>query len=495
MVKLSRYKYELLLVLVFLFSLAFHLYFSFQTPYFSDDSAYLNLRQVDYVVEHGRPMFYDDLSYGSRPVLSLPLFPYVMALFSLVPLGLKIFPSVLLASIVFFVYLIALKLSDDKFSSLVAALMAAFIPVLISSTLNKLSVFSLVLPLLLLMFYSLVSIRKKIFLYIFVVLSFALPLLHPIALFFVLSMLIFYVLALAEDIEVSHIGREAMVFSAFLIVFIEFLFFRSAFLSLGFRFVWHNIPSELLASYFRDLNLIDVMLKLGVLPFVFGIVGYAFGFFKDKSVGVFSLMSAAFAALLLLVFKLVDFSVGLMLLGIVLALASSLSIQKFFKYLKLTKFSRFHYVFKFLLVLLVFLTLVVPSFFSAHDVLAGTLTDNDYLVLLAVRDETERDATVLSLYSEGNYITAVGERKSVMDSDFLGAPSVNTRFEDVRDVYTSVSEVKVLQILEKYHVGYVYFTPRVKKFYNVQNLSFVEDEKCFVEYRKSGEVYLYKVRC
>ncbi len=490
-----KYKYELLLFFIFLFVLSFRLYFVFQTPYFSDDSSYLTLRHIDHIREFKTPMLYDDLSYGGRSTLQLPLYPYIIALFSLIPYGLKIVPAIFASSLVFIVYYIALKISGNKFDSLVAALMSAFVPVVISSTLNNLSVFSLALLLVFLMFYSFINLESKPYLYLFILLSFLIPLLSPIAVFVAISLIIFYVLVLAEDIELSRLSKEAMVFSIFLALLIEFLFFKRALLALGFTFVWQNIPTDILVDYFRNLNLIDVILQMGLLPFILGILGFAFGFFRDKTISVFLFMSAAFSALILLVLKLVGFSSGLMFLSMALVIASSLVFSKFFKYLKLTKLSKFDYFFRVLLLLVVILTLIVPSFSVAQSVIQNTLSKEEFLVLESISDETEDGATVLSLFSEGHYITALGHRKNVIDADFLGAPSVDTRYQDVQEIYTSVSEVKALQLLDKYNVDYIYFTPGVRRFYNIQNLSYVEDDKCFVEYRKSAEVYLYKVRC
>jgi hypothetical protein len=493
--RLSKYKYEILLSIVFLFALAFQLYFSLQTPYFSDGDAYFTIRQIDHIKEFGTPMLYDELSYGGKPSMHLPLFSYIMVLFSYIPYGLKVVPAIFICSIVFLIYFITLRLCNDKFTALAAALMSAFVPVVMSSTLNNISVFSLVIPLMLLMFYSFVNLMSKPYLYTFIVLSFVLPLLHPIAIFFAISLIIFYVLVLAEDIEISRLSKEAMVFSIFLTLLIEFLFFKRAFLSLGFQFVWQNIPSEILANYFKNLNLIDSILELGILPVLFGIMGLTVGFFRDKTIGVFLGISASFSALILLSLKLVNFSVGLMFFSIPLVIGSALVFSKFFKYLRLTKFSRFDNLFRFALVILLLGVMVSSSFFASRDVINNSLTKDEYLILRSIYDETEKDSTVVSLFSEGYYISGIGNRKNVMDTDFLTSPSVNMRYNDVGEIFTSVSEVKALQLLEKYSVDYIYLTPSARRFYNVQNLSYVEDDKCFVEYRKSGEVYLYKVRC
>lgn len=494
-IKLSKYKYEILLSLIFLFALAFHLYFSFQSPYYSGDTSYLTLREIDHIKEFKTPLLYDDLSYGGKTTSNLPLFPYIMVLFSYIPYGLKIVPAVFICSIVFLIYVITLRLCGDKFTALVTALMSAFVPVVTASTLNNISVFSLVIPLMLLMFYSFVNINSKAYLYTFIVLSFVIPLLNPIAVFFAISLIIAYVLLLAEDIELNRLSKEAMVFSIFLALLIEFLFFKRAFLSLGFNFVWQNTPTVILANYFKNMNLIDAIFEMGIVPVVLGIAGLAFGFFRDKNVGVFLAISSAFSAIILLSFRLVDFSVGLTFLSIPLVIGSALMLCKFFKYLKLTKFSRFDMFFKIAFVVVIFAVMFSYSFSASQDVLKNTLTKDEFLVLQSINDETEKDTTVLSIYLEGNYITGIGHRKDVMDTDFLNAPSVNMRYEDVRQIFTSVSEVEALQLLSKYNVNYIYFTPTARNYYNIQNLSYFEDEKCFVEYRSFREVHLYKVRC
>lgn len=63
------------LLLIFLFVFLFRLYFVFQTAYFSDDSSYSYARQLDYVKDNFKPMTYDELSYGGKPVLISPLLP------------------------------------------------------------------------------------------------------------------------------------------------------------------------------------------------------------------------------------------------------------------------------------------------------------------------------------------------------------------------------------------------------------------------------------
>ena len=129
-----------LLIGIFLFTLAFRLYFSLQTNYFSSDDAYFNIRHTNYIIENFKPIYYDELSYGGRYVLYPPLFHYFLAIFILIPFALKIIPEILLASLVFFVYLIAKEITKDENAALFSALISAFIPLYISETLNQVSI-------------------------------------------------------------------------------------------------------------------------------------------------------------------------------------------------------------------------------------------------------------------------------------------------------------------------------------------------------------------
>ena len=111
-----RNRIPLALLLIFLLILSFRLYFSFQTPNFDYD-AYFNIRQVDSIKEHDIPAFSDPLSYSGRTLPFLPLFHYIIALFTIfIPLAavLKILPNVFASLTVFVVYLAAYELTKRK---------------------------------------------------------------------------------------------------------------------------------------------------------------------------------------------------------------------------------------------------------------------------------------------------------------------------------------------------------------------------------------------
>ena len=94
------------LLVIFLLVFLFRLYFSFQTNYFSDDTSYSYMRQLDYIKYNHVSMSYDELSYGGKQVLPSPLFPYILYIFSLIPFGLKIIPQLIINVNYFFSWIL-----------------------------------------------------------------------------------------------------------------------------------------------------------------------------------------------------------------------------------------------------------------------------------------------------------------------------------------------------------------------------------------------------
>ncbi|MBI2148043.1 hypothetical protein HYU23_00020 [Candidatus Woesearchaeota archaeon] len=176
----NKFKTEyLILFLFFLFVLGFRLYFAFQTNHFNTDGAYFHLRHIQYFLEEKSPLTYDNLSYGGREVLYPPLFHVIMAFLSFGSIILlKLIPEIFISLTIFIVYGISKYISDDPYVPIFSAVLSSFFPILFGETLNNLSVYTLVVPLLLVMIYSLLRLDEKFYLWLFIICSFLLPLLH-----------------------------------------------------------------------------------------------------------------------------------------------------------------------------------------------------------------------------------------------------------------------------------------------------------------------------
>ena len=150
-----------ILIIIFLLTLSFRLYFAFSIDSFNSDESYFHYRLINYIIENKLPIFYDGLSYGGHNLFYPQLFHIIMALFSFIPYFLKIIPAILDSSLVIVVYLVAKKITNDKISSLLSAFLAAFIPIGIKNSVNQISIYSLLIPLILLTYLCLINLEQK----------------------------------------------------------------------------------------------------------------------------------------------------------------------------------------------------------------------------------------------------------------------------------------------------------------------------------------------
>ena len=71
------------LILIFVLAFSFRMYFAFQNSNLDYD-AYFNVRQVNQIIKTGIPLFRDNLSYDGRSLIFIPVYHYILALFSLI---------------------------------------------------------------------------------------------------------------------------------------------------------------------------------------------------------------------------------------------------------------------------------------------------------------------------------------------------------------------------------------------------------------------------
>lgn len=491
-----KLKKSYLILLIFLISIAFRLYFSLQTTEYSDSEAYFHLRNIEYIKENYKPMSYDTLSFGGKQVRQLPIFDYLLAGLSFIPYAYKIIPAILISLTVLVSYFLALRLTEDNTVALLSALMTAFLPSVIIPTLNKMSMFSLILPLSLYMVYCLIRIEEEKFLNQFVVLCFLLPILHPLALLVSVSFFAYIILIAAEpDLKLSSLRREAILFSIFLALLIEFIIYKKAFLSLGWAIVWQNTPTQMLAEHFKGANLLDMIYSIGIIPFILGITGIVFGVTKNKTHAAMIVISIIISPLILLGFKLLELSDTLIILGPALSIMSAVTLRNFFRYLKITKFSKYETLSKYLVLVLIIATIIIPVYSTAKDVIKNTITQDEITLLRTLDKESDVDATIASSIEEGHFVTYFAKRKNVMDKNFVYVPRIESRYNDLKTLYTTIASSEASEIANNYGIDYIYLSPRTKKEFGIKELVYATDEKCFRKVAKSGEVEAYKVRC
>ena len=486
----------ILLILIFIFTLSARLYFSFSVPNYSSDNAYFNIRQVEYIQQTSKPLYDDSLSFSGRSFIFPPLFGYILAFIGLVfPINFtaKFFPNLFAASLVFFTYLIARKISKNSNIALLTAFISSFVPIFFQQTFNNISVYSLVMPLFFLLLYSFMNLRKKKWAYFYIATIVLLTLIHPSVILFVIGQWFYLLLLKVEGLKLNKAEVEMVIFSTFFVVLSQFIMFKKIFLFHGPLVIWQNIPKELLSNYFAQISVLQAVYYIGIIPAFCGIYLIYRYIFKEKQQEVYLLIGFIFSVALLLWLRLIQLNIGLMFLGVIIVLLFAKFCKLFLEYIKRTKVSRLSFYFGIVLVILFIITSVIPSFSLAQTTLQTSVTDDEIAALEWIRKNTPEDSVILGTVYEGNLITAIAQRKNIIDSNFLFIRDAEQRLADVSRVYTTFSMTDAIDLLNKYSVGYIYFSPKARRAYGIGELSYV-DNKCFSEVYSNGAV-VYKSLC
>jgi 4-amino-4-deoxy-L-arabinose transferase-like glycosyltransferase len=486
-------RHKKILVLIFLIALAFRLYFAFQTPNFNYD-AYYDIRQINEVSETGKPIFNDELSYGGRTLIFSPLFYYIMAFFNLIiPYSFKIIPNIFASCLVFVVFLIARKLTKDVNISLLTAFISAFIPIFIFRTINNVSVYSLVFPLIFLMLYLIMNIEKRQLILWFIFIAFLVSLIHPISFLLVIGLLFYTLIMRLENLKENKAELELILLTIFLVIWVQFLIFKNAFLTHGLSIIWSNLPQELRHLDFGKVNIVQAILYIGLIPITGGIYTIYKYLFKDKNREIYLLTSFAIAISILLWFKLIQLTNGLAFLGIIAVLLTAKYLEETVEFIKKTKVSRLTPFF-IIFIVLIFITSIVPSYYFIKQAIEDSPSDAEITALKWIDENTPINSTVVGTLKEGSIINAIAKRKNVVDNNFLLIQNPSQRLKDVERIYLTQYETEATDLLNKYSVDYILFSENAKKEYNIQQIKYTEHEKCF-ELIYNKDIKIFSSKC
>jgi hypothetical protein len=484
-----------LLGIICALTLSLRLYFAFETEFFTGDQAYFTLRQVEYIRQHWVPMYDDPLSYGGRHYVFLPFFHYVLALFSLfmpVQLACKIMPNIFAVSTVLIVYLITFFMTKNERSALLSAFISAFIPVFFSRTINTISVYSLSVPLTLLLIYAMMRINIKKNPNYFIIAFAVLLLLHQSVYLILAGLLIYLILLAAENIDIGKSEAEITIFSVFLTLWLYLIIYKEAFLMHGYRIIWQNLPASLLDVYFADINILEAIYLIGIMPVVAGMITIFIYIFRRKKKPVYLLTAFAFSVGLLLWLKMVGLDTGLIYLGIILSVLFGEFLQVFFNYMERSRISKYKGMFYIFFLMVFVITSMPASLIYAQTDVERTITVPEVLAIKNLGQMSQKGDVVVATPEEGHYIAYFAGRKTVMDTNFLEAQDVEQRLRDSKVIFTSA--LARPDLLEKYNIKWIYFSENAEKYYNVSRISYI-DKECFDTRYNSTHAALFESTC
>ncbi|MFP4656859.1 MAG: hypothetical protein ACLFNK_04765, partial [Candidatus Woesearchaeota archaeon] len=302
---------------MFITVLVIRLSFALKTAEFSSDSAYFVLEQVETIAKTGFPY----VSGAGSGALSFfpPVFYYVLAFFNMfMPIFIvgKVVPNVLAASTIFIVYAISMKFTRNQEASIFAASLSGFIPVFFLETFNSISIYSLIVPLVLFSFYAFLMIgNDDRFIPIYIGSILLLSFTHPTVFFVVAAQLLYFTFVKVEGLKHKNVEIEAILVSIFVVIWSQFLIFKNAFIEYGPNIIWQNIPSQVFTEYFHSITLIDAVAMIGIVP-TFAGVSVFFRYVRErKSKFIFFFLSYSIPIFVMLWFRMIIPTTGLILLA------------------------------------------------------------------------------------------------------------------------------------------------------------------------------------
>ncbi|MBI3033417.1 glycosyltransferase family 39 protein [Candidatus Woesearchaeota archaeon] len=486
-----------ILIALAVITLSIRLYISFQTPYFSDDTAYFHLRQVEHIRETGIPLYNDELSYGGRTYIFMPLFQYVIAFFvgltdSLV-VG-KIIPNLAAVLLMFIVFSIVKHMTKNEQVALFTGFISGFIPIYFVETVNSLSVYTFSIPLTFLLCYFMLRIDERKYRYCYLLFFIIFIILHPSLFLFVMGFIIYFIITKTEQIAVKKGEIEILFFSVIVIIWTYFIVFKKAFLSHGYGLIFQNIPQQLLVDFFRQVSLSQALNLIGFLPVIIGIWMIHYIIFSTKDRDLYFLTSFIIIITLGMWFKLLELNLALIYLGVGLVILFGKALALLTEYIATTKVHRHGKILYALLIIFFIVTSVVPSIILSLDKVDKATSKDVISALSFVKEFSQNpESTVLSTLDVGHAITYFTKKKNVIDKNFLMIDEINERMADIETIFSTQSTTIGTQLLNKYNVEFVILSETAKERYGSNELRMYA-ESCF-ERINFNEVTLYKNLC
>ncbi len=496
-----------ILLALFIIIVIIRISLAFFVPNFTYES-YFHLRQVEQITQTGLPVYEDLLSYGGRERLFLPFFHYFMAFFNLfLPLTIvaKIIPNLLIASIALIVYLIAKKITNYETASLLSALIAGFLPILFFT--NSFTVEALFLPVIFISIYAFInlkeapltplknikeSVTRRKFIFIYIGSFLILTLTSSLTFLLLVGFGIYMLLSLLEGKKINKAELEMIIFSTFFFLWIQLLFFKNSLLQEGLAFIWQNVPTRTISSYFPHISILQALLWVSIIPFLAGIFVAYKSLFELKNQRSFLLISFVISTTLLAWFRLIRFKQSLAFFGIVLAILFASFYLETDNYFKKTKLFRWR---KYLLpvtVILLLISMVIPAVNVSFQ--QDTPTKEEVAAFQWINENALSKSAVFARLEEGHLITYYSNRKNMMDDQFGQIKDVNKRFNDLNSLFTTRFQTQAISLAEEYDLQYLILTPSAKEQYNLSKKFNYAIRRCF-EPVYTNETQIFLVKC
>lgn len=480
-----------LLVMVIVFSFSLKLIFANLVPYYSFDDAYYYNSQISHIENNGV------IENVRNNLFSAPIIYFIFLLTKLFKINFiyKVIFAIFSTISIYLVYLISLKMTKNENASIFSAFIATFIPISYFFFTNSASPYALALPLTLLNIYLFMSLPQKNTWKYFMASMLLYALVHPSVIILVISFFIYFLVSKLELSKVLKKEYEILFFVSFLIIWVYTLFSKNIFLLRGYSLIWQNIPLEILSSFFTDTSVPEIVYKLGVLPFIVGFYFLYHYIINEKNRTAMILLSYSITVLVLLWFKLIFLNVGILFLGFIFSIFCSDFYNRYFIYMKKTKFNILTTPIFILIMIFFIFSSVFPSISFSYLAIKNSPSPEYVDALNWINENTPEGSTFLANYDEGFMFENIAKREVILNSKFMLEDDINSKFQDVRTVYTGNNKINAVKILNSNFVDYIVLSDKVKSYYNINDLTYIEDDNNCFTLVYDDEIKIYRLDC
>lgn len=485
------------IALLFLFYILFigiSYFISIQTSGFSFE-AYDVIRQVDAIKTSGTPLFDDSLSQGGRDRVFNPIYYYFMTALSFIfslDIIIKLILPIIFGLSIFLVYLITKIITENEVASIISSFFMTFIPINYFLILNNGAVYNLLIPLYLLsIFCFLKSNTNPKYLYYLIISFVALSLFHPASILLGFSFVVYLLLLKFQAFKETRKEQEVAIFFLIFSFWLTSILFQRAFTTENTFFVWQNIPTFLLDSFYLSDGLQVFVFSLGIIIIALTLIGVYNAFFVKRKKHLLLIISLIILPITLMILQIIPLSITLLLIAPFLAIVSGYSISLFLEQTKLFKFNKISLV-SLTIILALQIALFLPSVpvsisLSSQGPTKADLDAYEYLKNL-------EKGTVWNLPKEGFAISYYTNKPVLIDEDFLLVPNINRRFSDSYALYRDRFLTTAIERLIFYEAKYILISKYAKQ-YGFEELLFADDE-CIVKiYGEEESPKIYELRC
>ncbi|MBI4148624.1 glycosyltransferase family 39 protein [Candidatus Woesearchaeota archaeon] len=448
-------KYWIAAVLFAVFVSVVQSYLALSVPGFSDDAAYVRLRNAQHILETGLPITQDSLVPRRSVVVSL--FDYVLAgvaLFLPLETAGKVVPNVLAGVLAIAFFWLALRVGRNPQAALLATIVLVTLPEVVG-LFNSISPLVLVLIGACVLHVCLANGGRGWWGLMFVATLGLLAVTHPSVIVLVLGVGVTILLKLSERV-LEREELELGLFSVFFVMTASVVAYRKLLREFGIALLSASVPEQVAATLFPPLSILDAITSIGIVTIGVALTTVYQTLFYEKKTRLHYAIGLLAAASVLLWGGFVPARLGMLFFVLPAVLLFGAGYARFTRYVRQTRIAQHAWIIHTCLILFLLSTNVLQSAVSVQNALRRAPSRGELDVASWIRDVTDANVTVVSPPVRGEFLAYATGRKVVLDTFYSLTPDAQVRFTDVSGMFTTPFEIEAVALMERYGAGVMY---------------------------------------